>query len=88
MAAQPDKTIWSVSQNDNFSYCQCPECLKIIEEEGSPAGPVIRFVNRVAAVFPDKTISTLAYQYSRPAPRRTRPAPERRGHALHDRAQP
>lgn len=75
MAAQPGKTIWSVSQNDNFSHCQCPECLKVIEEEGSPAGPVIRFVNRVAALFPDKTISTLAYQYSRPAPRLTRPAP-------------
>ena len=74
MAAQPEKKIWSVSQNDNFSYCQCPECLKIIGEEGSPAGPVIRFVNRVAALFPDKTISTLAYQYSRPAPRLTRPA--------------
>jgi hypothetical protein len=74
MAAQPDKMIWSVSQNDNFSYCQCPECLKVIEEEGSPAGPVIRFVNRVAALFPDKIISTLAYQYSRPAPRLVRPA--------------
>jgi hypothetical protein len=75
MAAQPDKTIWSVSQNDNFSYCQCPECRQIIEEEGSPAGPILRFVNRVAALFPDKTISTLAYQYSRPAPRLARPAP-------------
>jgi hypothetical protein len=75
MAAQPGRAIWSVSQNDNSSYCQCPECLKVIEEEGSPAGPVLRFVNRVAALFPDKTISTLAYQYSRPAPRLTRPAP-------------
>jgi hypothetical protein len=75
MAAQPDRQIWSVSQNDNSSYCQCPECLKVIEEEGSPAGPVIRFVNRVAALFPDKIISTLAYQYSRPAPRLARPAP-------------
>jgi hypothetical protein len=75
VAAQPGKTIWSVSQNDNSSYCQCPECLKVIEEEGSPAGPIIRFVNRVAALFPDKTISTLAYQYSRPAPRLARPLP-------------
>ena len=75
MAAQPGKRTWSVSQNDNFFYCQCPECLKTIEEEGSPAGPVIRFVNRVAALFPDKTISTLAYQYSRPAPHLTRPLP-------------
>jgi hypothetical protein len=39
MAAQPDKPVWSVSQNDNFSYCQCDECRKIIDEEGSPAGP-------------------------------------------------
>jgi hypothetical protein len=75
MAAQPDKKIWSVSQNDNATYCRCPECSKAIEEEGSPAGPIIRFVNRVAALFPDKTISTLAYQYSRPAPRLTQPAP-------------
>jgi hypothetical protein len=75
MAAQPDKTIWSVSQNDNSSYCQCPECQKAVAEEGSPAGPILRFVNRIAALFPDKTISTLAYQYSRPAPQRTRPAP-------------
>jgi hypothetical protein len=72
MAAQPDKHVWSVSQNDNFSYCQCPECAAAIEEEGSPSGPLIRFVNRVAAAFPDKVISTLAYQYTRPAPRRTR----------------
>ena len=74
MAAQPDKKVWSVSQNDNFSYCQCPDCMKIIEEEGSPAGPIIRFVNAVAAHFPDKIISTLAYQYSRGAPRLARPA--------------
>jgi len=75
MQLQPEKQVWSVSQNDNFSYCQCPECRKIIEEEGSPSGPVVRFVNQVAATFPDKTISTLAYQYSRKAPAKTKPAP-------------
>ncbi|PMP94213.1 MAG: hypothetical protein C0168_09695, partial [Candidatus Aminicenantes bacterium] len=37
MKAQPDKKVWSVSQNDNFSYCQCEKCQKIMEEEGSPA---------------------------------------------------
>jgi hypothetical protein len=51
-----------------------PECMKIIEEEGSPSGPIIRFVNKIAEHFPDKTISTLAYTYSRHAPRKTRPA--------------
>ncbi len=68
MAEQPDKLLWSVSQNDNFSYCQCPDCQKIIDEEGSPAGPIINFVNTIAREFPDKIISTLAYQYSRKAP--------------------
>jgi hypothetical protein len=75
IAAQPDRHLWSVSQNDNFSYCQCETCRKIIDEEGSPAGPIVRFVNAIAARFPDQVISTLAYQYSRQAPTVTRPAP-------------
>jgi hypothetical protein len=74
IAAQPDRQVWSVSQNDNFSYCQCPDCRRATEEEASPAGPIIRFVNQVAARFPGKIISTLAYQYSRQAPRLVRPA--------------
>lgn len=75
MAKQPDKKVWSVSQNDNFSYCHCDRCMKIINEEGSPSGPVIRFVNRLASEFPDKVISTLAYEYSRQAPKITKPLP-------------
>ncbi|MBL7817167.1 MAG: DUF4838 domain-containing protein [Saprospiraceae bacterium] len=74
MAKQPEKTLWSVSQGDNFSYCQCDKCAKIIADEGSPAGPIIHFVNKVAAEFPDKMISTLAYQYSRKAPKTVKPA--------------
>jgi len=74
MNNQPTRTIWSVSQNDNKSYCTCPECSKIIEEEGSPSGPILRFVNQVAQEFPDKIISTLAYTFSRKAPKITKPA--------------
>jgi len=74
MAKQPDKRLWSVSQNDNFSYCQCYKCQAIINEEGAPSGPLLRFVNQVAEKFPDKTISTLAYQFSRAAPKITKPA--------------
>jgi hypothetical protein len=36
---------------------------------------MLQFVNRVAAIFPDKVISTLAYQYTRSAPRQVRPLP-------------
>lgn len=74
MVRYPGFDIWSVSQNDNFTYCHCDVCSKIIEEEGSPAGPLIRMVNHIATAFPDKTISTLAYQFSRPAPKITKPA--------------
>ena len=73
MKLQPEKLVWSVSQNDNFSYCQCDNCKKVIDKEKSAAGPVIHFVNRVAEHFPDKIISTLAYQYSRQAPFITKP---------------
>jgi hypothetical protein len=74
MAKQPEQKLWSVSQDDNFSYCQCDQCAKITADEGSAAGPIIHFVNKVAAQFPDKTISTLAYQYSRKAPKYVKPA--------------
>ncbi len=63
----------SVSQDDNTLNCQCDDCRKIDEEEGSASGTMIRFVNAVAANFPDKTISTLAYQYTR-KPSKTKPA--------------
>ncbi len=36
---------------------------------------MIAFVNRVAGEFPDKVISTLAYQYTRSAPKNIKPAP-------------
>jgi hypothetical protein len=73
MLLQPDKIKWSVSQNDNFTYCQCDHCSKIITEEESPAGPIIHLVNDIASRFPDKVISTLAYQYSRKAPVKVKP---------------
>lgn len=73
MAAKPEADYWSVSSNDNFGYCQCPECAEVDSIEGSATGSVIRFVNAVAERFPDKVISTLAYQYSRAAPKVTKP---------------
>ncbi len=73
MKKQPNAKVWSVSQNDNFSYCTCPECKKKNEREESPSGALIEFVNKVAREFPNKTISTLAYQYSRKAPKYIKP---------------
>ena len=74
--ANPGKTIMSVSQNDgNDTYCQCPECKKVNEYEGSPSGNFIRFLNRLAERFPDKQFSTLAYLFTMHPPKHVRPLP-------------
>lgn len=74
--ANPGKTIMSVSQNDgNDTYCQCPECKKVNEYEGSPSGNFIRFVNKLAERFPDKQFSTLAYLFTMHPPKHVKPLP-------------
>jgi hypothetical protein len=55
---------WSVSQNDNTKYCRCPDCTVLDEQTGTSMGTLLPFINKVAEQFPDKIISTLAYQYT------------------------
>ena len=73
----PGATMISVSQNDNGRGCQCDRCRELEEREGSPSGPVIRFVNAVAEEiekeFPNVLVETLAYQYTRKPPAIARP---------------
>lgn len=74
--ADPGKKIISVSQNDgNFTNCTCEQCRKIDEAEGSPSGTLIYFLNKLAARFPDKQFSTLAYLYSIAPPKHIKPLP-------------
>src|SRR5688572_446348 len=73
IAQKPAAKYWSVSQNDNRDYCTCDQCTALDEREGSPSGSIINFVNQVADQFPDKMISTLAYEYGRHAPRTLKP---------------
>jgi len=77
LRANPAATIASVSQNDWHGNCQCAKCKAVEEEEGSPAGLMLRFVNAVAAdieeEFPHVAISTLAYQYTRKPPKHVKP---------------
>lgn len=72
----PAATIASVSQNDWRGNCQCAKCAAIEQEEGSPAGLLLRFVNAVGEdieqEFPNVAIDTLAYQYTRKPPRITK----------------
>lgn len=69
MARHPDALYWSIAPNDDNGYCACDRCRRM-----DPTEALIRFVNRVAAVFPDKTFTTLAYGYTLHAPAHTAPA--------------
>lgn len=79
IAADPSATVFSVSQNDWYNNCQCDVCQRLAEAEGSQIAPVLALVNRVAEAIekdhPDKLIETLAYQWTRKAPKQMRPRP-------------
>jgi hypothetical protein len=64
--------IISISQNDNTSFCTCPECTAAAKKYGGQSGLIIDFVNEVAAAiekqYPEFWVETLAYSYSRHAP--------------------
>ena len=74
----PEAGMISISQNDCHGACECATCAAVAREEGSQAGPLIRFVNAVAAdiakEYPDFLVETLAYQYTRTPPKITKPA--------------
>lgn len=76
----PDAKIISVSQNDSHDFglgCQCDKCKAIDEREGTPMGSLLTFVNRIADDikddYPDVFVDTLAYRYTRKAPKSIRP---------------
>ncbi len=77
----PDAKIISVSQNDSYADglgCQCENCKKIDDEEGTPMGSLLTFVNKIANdikdEFPGVYVDTLAYRYTRKAPKNIKPA--------------
>jgi hypothetical protein len=75
----PEARIISISQNDWHGACQCPDCQAIDEAEGSHAGSLLAFINYVAEKigpdFPAVAVDTLAYQYTRKAPKNIKPLP-------------
>ena len=77
----PRAKIVSVSQNDSAGEhlgCQCVNCRAIDEREGTPMGSLLTFVNRIANdikdEFPNVYVDTLAYRYTRQAPKTIKPA--------------
>ena len=79
LRANPGATIVSVSQNDCFNQCQCDRCQALAKEQGSQAAPVIDLANYIAdgiaKEFPNVAVDTLAYQWSRHAPKTLKPRP-------------
>lgn len=75
MAQCPEAQIWSVSPNDNYNVCECAKCRHLDSVYGGPSGTLMWFVGKMAQRFPDKTLSTLAYQYTRQAPLATASIP-------------
>jgi len=73
IAKQPQKTYWSVSQNDCINYCECDSCKTLYKKYGNISGLYIEMANAIARAFPDKQISTLAYQFTRSAPQNIKP---------------
>ena len=77
LEANPAINIFSISQTDVEMWCHCPNCSKIIEEEGSVSGVWLRFLNKIAEEledeYPNLTIDTLAYKHTQTAPKITKP---------------
>ena len=77
LRSEPQVGVISISQNDWHGRCECDRCKAVEEEEGSPSGLMLRFVNAVAEEiekeFPAVLVETLAYQYTRQPPRLVKP---------------
>lgn len=69
---------YSVSQDDNYRYCTCPDCAAKDAAAGCHTGQLLDFVNWIAGEigkeYPDVTIGTLIYQWTRTPPKDMRPA--------------
>ena len=73
-----DLQIISISQADNTVYCECDACKALDDANGSHAGTMITFVNRIAravkeAGYNNVEIDTLAYMHTRKAPSAVKP---------------
>jgi hypothetical protein len=73
----PNAGIIDISQNDWGNNCQCENCRKIDQAEGSPTGSMLYCINKVAEsvekVYPEYQIEFIAYQYSRKPPKHMKP---------------
>ena len=73
----PKANVFSIDQNDFSGNCTCVNCKKIDDEEGTPAGSLLNFVNQiadtVAKTHPEIKLQTVAYSYTEIPPKTIRP---------------
>lgn len=70
---EADFQIISLSQADNMDYCECDTCKALDSANGSHAGTMLTFVNRIARAVKEEgyenvEFDTFAYTYTRKAP--------------------
>ena len=79
IAAHPDQDYYPVHFGDVAHFCECSECRKLYEQQGSISDTVIWFLNEIAAEVaekhPDKFLTILSYHATRKAPVKVRPLP-------------
>ncbi|MDI6031609.1 DUF4838 domain-containing protein [Flavobacterium sp. LB2P84] len=64
IAQNSNASFYSVSQNDDVIYCECPECKSVNNKYGGPQGSLYYFLNKIAVHFPKTKIITLAYLHT------------------------
>lgn len=78
IAKNPDAGYISISQNDNMNFCRCDACRALARTEEAESGPVLNFVNKVAArigeKYPNILVETLAYHGTDKPPKTIRPS--------------
>ena len=72
-------TVYDISTLDAISYlCKCPECLKLVDKDGSETDLLLYFINYIAdnikKEYPDIFIRTFGYKVSAEPPKKFRPA--------------
>ncbi len=72
-------TVYDISTLDATGYiCKCPQCLAIVEEDGSETGLLLSFINYIAdeirKEYPEIFIRTFGYKVSAAPPNKILPA--------------
>ncbi len=74
---RPYPMLYDISPNDYHHLCQCADCQAIAKREDAQMGPLLEFINEIAANiakdYPDIMIHTLAYTVWQKPPKYLRP---------------